>query len=102
MVITAVEKDVLTVRNLGAKPVAVKRPPAAGDSVFLAPTKVSAAALGVWAIFPNMQYFWLLDAVTQNNPIPIDHVVLIALYGLAQIVACLALGVILFQRRDVG
>lgn len=102
VVITAVEKDVLTVRNLGARPVAVKRPPFAGDFVFLTPTKVSLAALGVWAIFPNMQYFWLLDAVTQNNPIPLDHVILIALYGLAQIVACLALGVILFQRRDVG
>lgn len=102
VVITAVEKDVLTVRNLGNRPVAIKRPPFAGDFVFLTPTKVSFAALGVWAIFPNMQYFWLLDAVTQNNPIPVDHVVLIALYGLAQIVACLALGVILFQGRDVG
>lgn len=102
VVITAVEKDTLTIRNLGDRPVAVRRPPLPGDFVFLTPTKINATALTLWAIFPNMQYFWLLDAVTQNNPIPPHHVLLIAFYGLAQIIACLALGVILFQKRDVG
>ena len=48
-----------------ARAVAVKSPPRTGDFVFLAPTAVNSAALGIWAVFPNLQHFWLLDAVTR-------------------------------------
>jgi uncharacterized membrane protein YidH (DUF202 family) len=49
-----------------------------------------------------MQSFWLLDAITQNQPIPLTHVLLVYAYGLCQIVVFLSLAVILFQGRDVG
>jgi hypothetical protein len=94
--------DTLVVRNLGGRPLAVKAPPMAGDSVFLKPTAVNVPALAVYSAFPNVQHFWLLDAVTQNQKIPWRHVGLIAAYAAAQIGAVLSLGVVLFQRRDVG
>ena len=49
-----------------------------------------------------MQTFWLVDAISQAQPIPASHVALVLLYGLVQIVGFLALAVLLFQGRDVG
>ncbi len=34
---------------------------------------------------PNMHFFWLLDAVSQNRTIPASHVVRIAVYSVMQI-----------------
>ncbi|MCC6969174.1 MAG: ABC transporter permease [Phycisphaerales bacterium] len=92
----------MTVRNLGGRAQAVVKPPSAGDYVFTEPTKVGPIALTLWAANPNMQCFWLLDAVTQNTRVPARHLGMIALYGLLEIGAFLALGVVLFQGRDVG
>lgn len=102
LVIVEAADNTLRIRNIGAQALPVRRPPAAEDFVFLGPTVVNPLALAVWAAFPNMHYFWLLDAVSQNQPIPAGHIGLVALYGSTQIVALLALAVILFQRRDVG
>jgi hypothetical protein len=53
-------------------------------------------------MIPNIQSFWLVDAITQNQPVPASHVALIAVYALAQIGVFLSLAVILFQTREVG
>jgi hypothetical protein len=63
---------------------------------------VNRFAAALHAIVPNFQHFWLTDAVTQNSPIPARHLGMLAGYAAAQIAAFLALGVALFQRRDVG
>ncbi len=78
------------------------RPPQTGDFVFLTPTKVNPAAAALYAIIPNFQHYWLLDAVTRNAKIPLSHLKLLIVYALTQIVAFLALAIILFQQRDVG
>lgn len=91
-----------TVRNIGPTPARVARAPRAGDNVFLRPTRIHPIPLAMWAAFPNMQNFWLVDAVTQNSPIPLVHLVRVALYGAGQVAGLLSLAVILFQRRDVG
>ena len=54
------------------------------------------------SIVPNFQTFWLSDAVTQQHVIPSAHLVKIALYCGACVIAALSLAVILFQRREVG
>lgn len=102
VIVTAVDDLSLTVRRVGGRDIDVVRPPAAGDSVFLEPTRISVPALVVWAVVPNMHYFWLLDAISQNREIPTEHVILIVGYAGALIAANLALAVVLFQRRDVG
>lgn len=78
------------------------RPPRPGDYLFNKPTEFNFAALGAWAAVPNIQFFWLIDAVSQNQPIPARHIGLIALYAFLQVGVFLSLGVILFQKREVG
>lgn len=92
----------LKVRHVGAGPLPLLHSPGAGDYVFLAPTRTNYALLGTWGAIPNLHFFWLLDAVSQNRPVPPAYVLAAATYAGAQIVAFLALGVLLFQRRDVG
>lgn len=111
LVITDIQGKKLTIRRLGGPgrllapegPFSSEpRPPMRNDYVFLKPTGVNAVALGVWTVIPNVQFFWLLDAVSQSQPIPVSHVGLVALYGLAQVGVFLSIAVFLFQRREVG
>jgi hypothetical protein len=88
--------------QIGRDAVPLSRPPLPGDSLFRQRTITHPVPLAVWSIVPNMQSFWLLDAITQNQPIPLTHVLLVYAYGLCQIVVFLSLAVILFQGRDVG
>jgi len=90
----------LTIVNVGGAN--VRRPPRAEDYIFTAPTRTNAAARVAWSVTPNMQFFWLVDAVTQAHPIPPRYMLMMTGYGAAQIAALLALAVILFQRREVG
>jgi len=102
LVITAINDNRLVIQQVGKEGLPLNRPPLAGDSIFLHPTIIHKPPLVILSIVPNMQAFWLLDAVTQNQPIPGSHVLLVFLYGLSQIVVFLSLAVLLFQGRDVG
>ncbi len=102
LVITSVKGDVLTVRLVGVSPLEIRDPIIRDDYVFLRPTQVQPFTFVLWAAVPNMQHFWLLDAITQNQTIPVTHIALIFVYGMLQIGAFLALGIALFQTRDVG
>lgn len=102
IIVVAITEDFITIQNVGSHAAGVSRPPAPGDYVFLEPTKIQPYAAVAWAVIPNLHYFWLIDAISQNVPIPFGHVYMITGYAAVQILAFLALGVILFQRRDVG
>lgn len=56
----------------------------------------------LYAIVPNFEVLSMTDAVTQGHMIPFSYVTKSALYGGCMIIAALSLGVILFQRREVG
>ena len=92
--------DQIIVVNAGG--LAVSRPPQVGDYLFLQPTAYNPVALGAWGVVPNMQFFWLVDAVTQAHEIPMSYVRKTALYALLQVIALNGLAVLLFQRREVG
>lgn len=102
LVIVSAEGLSVEVKKFGEEPLRAERPPEAGDYIFNEPARIRPAALAVWAIVPNMHYFWLVDAVTQNQPVPPRHLLMVGAYAITQIVAFLGLGVVLFQRRDVG
>ena len=53
-------------------------------------------------VLPNFQVMWLADAITQDISIPVSYVWESVLYALAYSIAAIAVGVILFQRREVG
>jgi ABC-2 type transport system permease protein len=102
LVVTFVDDLSIFIKQVGREAVPVDRPPLARDSLFLKPTDVNPAWMGIWGLVPNMQSFWLLDAITQNQPIPFPHVARILVYGVFQIIIFLSLAVLLFQGRDVG
>ncbi len=92
----------MLVMQIGHTSVPLSRPPLPKDSVFLKPTKTNIAPLMAWSVIPNMQSFWLIDAINKNIPVPMSHILLVTLYSGCQIVVFLGLAVVLFQGRDVG
>lgn len=104
LVVTAVNDRRLDVMTVGRGDVtlSISRAPRKGDYLFLTPTVYRVAPLIMWGIIPNLQFFWLLDAVNQNQPVPAAHLALVAMYSGTQVCVFLGLAVILFQRRDVG
>lgn len=86
--------------NVGGHGVA--RAPRKGDYVFRQATQVRPVVAILWLALPNLNYFWLLDAVSMAVPIPVSHLGLICAYGLCQVVFFLGVAVVLFQKRDIG
>jgi ABC-2 type transport system permease protein len=102
LVVVECDRQSLKAMTVGGKPLPVIRPISEGDYVFLERTQINRPAMVAWTVIPNMQLFWLLDAVTQNRAIPVQYVLMAGVYALAEIGVFLSLAVILFQRRDVG
>ncbi|MGD9692242.1 MAG: ABC transporter permease [Phycisphaerales bacterium] len=94
------ERRVFTIVNAGD--LWVDRPPQEGDYLFGGPTRVNWGARAAWSVAPNMQFFWLVDAITQNHPIPPRYALLLLGYTGAHVMGFLALAVMLFQNREVG
>ena len=53
------------------------------------------------AVVPNFQVLWLTDALTQENVIPPKYLLRVGLYGAMYTVVFVAIGILLFQRREV-
>lgn len=102
LVVMEADATSLTVKHIGGRPLELKRSPEPGDWVFLEPTDVNWPARVVWSVLPNMHAFWLVDAVTQAQRIPMSHVGLVLLYSLVQAGGYMGLAIILFQTRDLG
>ncbi len=59
--------------------------------------------LGIaYALLPNFQYFWVGDAITQDEKIVGDQVAAVAGYAALYALAALGLAVALFQTREVS
>jgi hypothetical protein len=56
----------------------------------------------LYAGIPNMQFFWMADALTQGHHISVAHLGKVTLYAVCMITVLLSLAVALFQERDVG
>jgi len=102
LVFTSVDHRTATIKHVGPDAHLVRTPPTVDDYVFITPTRINLLGLAAWGIVPNVQFFWLVDAVTQNQPIPASHIGLIILYSIAQTGIFLSLAVVLFQTREVG
>ncbi|MDX2118225.1 MAG: ABC transporter permease [Planctomycetota bacterium] len=102
LLITNADGQKLAIKQVGERPVALRTLPVSGDYAFTQPTKANPAALGLWSAFPNLHFFYLIDAVTQNQKIPLEYAGLSLGYAALQVGAMLALAVALFQTRDVG
>jgi hypothetical protein len=62
----------------------------------------SLAARAAYALLPNVQAFWLLDALDASQPIPPAYLALAAAYAAAWSAALLALGAASFHRLEIS
>jgi ABC-type transport system involved in multi-copper enzyme maturation permease subunit len=53
-------------------------------------------------IVPNLQIFWISDAIYEGSKVPVKYVLTSASYAFCYTTAILALAIALFQRRQVG
>ncbi len=102
LVVKRVEPDEVTLRLVNVGGLEVARLPREGDYVFAGPTDHNWVAVAAWSVVPNLQFFWLVDAITQGHVIPGRYLALVVLYSGVQIVGLLSLSVLLFQGREVG
>jgi len=51
---------------------------------------------------PNLQIFWISDAIYEGSTVPLKYLLISATYALCYTAGILALAVALFQRRQVG
>ncbi len=73
-----------------------------GDYLLGPRLAASFAARAAYAVLPNVQAFWLLDALDAATPIPASYIALSAAYAAAWSAACLALGIASFQSREIS
>ena len=53
-------------------------------------------------LVPNLQIFWISDAIYEGSVVPIKYVLITAFYALGYTAAILSLAIAVFQRRQVG
>jgi len=53
-------------------------------------------------LVPNLQIFWISDAIYEGNDVPVKFLLIGASYALCYTGAILALAIAIFQRRQVG
>ena len=59
------------------------------------------ARLGRFLV-PNLQIFWISDAIYEGSKVPVRYILTSASYAFCYTTAILALAIALFQRRQVG
>jgi len=59
------------------------------------------ARLGRFLV-PNLQIFWISDAIYEGSKVPVKYILTSASYAFCYTTAILALAIALFQRRQVG
>jgi ABC-type transport system involved in multi-copper enzyme maturation permease subunit len=55
-----------------------------------------------YVVFPNLQFLWPSDAITQGRQIPLSHLGTLSVYAGMYVISFLAAATALFQRREVG
>ncbi|MBN2182827.1 MAG: ABC transporter permease [Sedimentisphaerales bacterium] len=53
-------------------------------------------------IVPNLQIFWISDAIYEGSEIPLKYIAITASYALCYTIAILSLAIAVFQRRQIG
>ncbi len=59
-------------------------------------------ARAIYAVIPNMQFFWVSDAVILKRPIPARHILRLFGYAMLYVTALVLLAIVLFQNREVA
>ena len=54
------------------------------------------------SVVPNLQVFWISDAIYEGSVVPLKYILISGLYTLCYASAILAVAIALFQKRQVG
>jgi hypothetical protein len=65
------------------------------------------AETSLWAniayhLVPNLQIFWVSDAIYEGSTVPVKYIFISGIYTLCYTSGVLSLAVAIFQRRQVG
>jgi len=65
------------------------------------------AGMHLWAqagrfLVPNLQIFWISDAIYENSVVPARYILVSASYAVAYTIGILAVAIALFQRRQIA
>jgi len=55
-----------------------------------------------YRVIPNFNFFWIVDAVNNEQPIPVTYPIYVVGYAVLMCGSALLVGAALFQRREVG
>jgi len=55
-----------------------------------------------YSLVPNLQIFWISDAIYEESVVPLKYIMISASYALCYTTAILAVAIAVFQRRQVG
>jgi ABC-2 type transport system permease protein len=72
------------------------------DYLFLKMSSSNIFVRAVYAVVPNLQYFWIADALVADKPVPAGYVFAVLLYMTAMITAILAFGAYLFEEKELA
>ncbi len=61
----------------------------------------SFAAKAAYLLCPNLTFFYVMDALVREKPIPVGYMGLTVAYAACHVAAILAIGMVLFQRREL-
>jgi hypothetical protein len=53
-------------------------------------------------LVPNLQVFWICDAIYEGSSVPLKYIIISAFYALCYTTAILSFAIAIFQRRQVG
>jgi hypothetical protein len=61
----------------------------------------------IWAkicyfLVPNLQVFWISDAIYEGSQIPLKYILIVAAYAIAYTLGILSFAIAMFQRKQVG
>jgi hypothetical protein len=72
------------------------------DWVFGGLAKTHLWAKICYFVLPNLQIFWISDAIYEGSGVPVKYILISASYAVCYTAGILALAIALFQRRQVG
>jgi ABC-type transport system involved in multi-copper enzyme maturation permease subunit len=56
----------------------------------------------IYAIFPNWQFFWMADAIANQQPVPLAYLLWATLYVVLYISLCSIWGIVAFEDRELA
>ena len=72
------------------------------DYFFLDLSREYFAVKAVYALVPNLQYFWIADALIQGKSVSAEYILVVLAYMVVMVTGILAFGAYLFEEKELA